>query len=699
MDLEHKITIKNTRVMGVFAHIDAGKTTTSEAILYYTGRIHRIGSVDEGNTQLDWMEQERLRGITITAAATTCQWKDHLIHLIDTPGHIDFTAEVIRSVRVIDGAVIVMCGVGGVETQTETVWRYADRQNLARIIFVNKLDRTGADFYRVLEEIEKRLTRRAVPLQLPVGSAETFRGMVDLLTRRALIWEDGAEEPVMKSIPQEMEAQVEASRNRLLDAICETDDALLAQRLEGEEPELFAFQHVLRRLTLSGELVPVLCGSARRRTGIQPLLDAVAAYLPAPDDLPAVEGFVPGSPEKGVTFSRDPAAPLCATAFKIVSDPHVGHLTWVRVFSGSLRTGETVYNPRTSLEERVDRIYHMHANRRELVNRMQAGDVMALVGVKSAVTGDTLCHADHPTGLEPFTFPEPVIVVALTAATEEREKLRQVMRRMCEEDPTLRAGYDPETGEEMLSGMGELHLEIAVDRMRTDFGLLVKSSLPQVAYRETIRRTAQATGDYRKQTGGHGHYAVVRLRVAPLERGKGIVLDNKANPLEVSEGFVRAAQGGIQEALEKGILAGYPLMDVRVTITGGRFHEIDSNSLDFRIAGSMAVRQALRQASPALLEPVMRADILVSEGYLGAVMADFARRRGDVIDVHFREQMRNIIGDVPLAEARGYATDLRSLSQGKGTFTLEFRRYAIVPESLAEVIVMERREKGKIPRR
>ena len=530
-------------MIGIFAHIDAGKTTTSEAILYDTGRIHRIGSVDDGNTQLDWMEQERSRGITITAAATTCTWKDHPIHLIDTPGHIDFTAEVIRSVRVIDGGVIVMCGVGGVETQTETVWRHADHQNLARIIFVNKLDRSGAVFTRVLDEIQKKLTKRAVPLQLPVGSEGTFTGVVDLLTRRALIWEAGVEEPAAAPVPAGMEAQVEAARNRLLDTICETDDLLLAQRLEGEEPEISAFQHALRRLTIAGELVPVLCGSARHRIGIQPLLDAVAAYLPAPGDLPAVAGFLPGSEEKSVLFQRDPAAPLCATAFKIVSDPHVGHLTWVRVFSGSLRTGEIVYNPRTGLEERVDRIYRMHANRRELVNEMQVGDVMALVGVKSAVTGDTLCLPDHLVGLEPFTFPEPVIVVALSAAADEREKLRQVLRRMCEEDPTLKAGYEPETGEEMLSGMGELHLEIAVDRMKTDFGLLVSSSLPQVAYRETICRTAQATGDYRKQTGGHGHFAVVRLRVAPQERGKGVLLDNKASPVELPEGYVRAAQG------------------------------------------------------------------------------------------------------------------------------------------------------------
>jgi len=700
MNKELKVPFDHVRVIGIFAHIDAGKTTTSEAILYYTGRIHRIGSVDDGNTQLDWMEQERERGITITAAATTCEWRGHHINLIDTPGHIDFTAEVIRSIRVIDGAVIVMCGVGGVETQTETVWRHADQENLARLIFINKLDRAGSDFFRVLGEIRQRLTAQAVPLQLPFGSEDHFIGVVDLLTRQALTWREGAEEPAIEPVPTEMQAQVESARIALLDAICERDDELLAQRLEGKEPEVLEYQQSLRQLTVAGKLVPVLCGAARHRMGIQPLLDAINAYLPAPGDLPAVVGVAPEGEGQLVEFPRDPAAALCAAAFKIVSDPHVGHLTWVRVFSGQLKTGEPVFNPRTGEEERVDRIYRMHANRRELVNFMQAGDVMGLVGVKSAITGDTLCRSDRPLELEPYTFPEPVIVVALTpSASDEREKLRQVMRRMCEEDPTLRTGFDPETGEEMLSGMGELHLEIAVDRMRSDFGILAKASPPQVAYRETIRRSAQATGDYRRQTGGHGHFAIVRLRVAPQEHGKGILLENKAALVEVPEGFVRAAFGGIQEALEKGILAGYPITDVRITILGGRFHEVDSNSMDFRIAGSMAVRQALRQANPALLEPVMRADIHVDEEYLGAVMADFARRRGDVSDIHIQGKLRSLVGDAPLAEVRGYATDLRSLTQGKGTFTLEFRRYAIVPDGLAENIIEERREKGKIPRR
>jgi len=700
MDKEHKVPIENVRVIGIFAHIDAGKTTTSEAILYYTGRIHRIGSVDEGSTQLDWMEQERERGITITAAATTCEWHGYRINLIDTPGHIDFTAEVIRSIRVIDGAVIVMCGVGGVETQTETVWRHADAENLARLIFVNKLDRTGADFERVLGEIRQKLTTRAIPLQLPIGSEDRFTGVIDLLTRQAITWQAEADEPSIGLIPGEMQAQVEAARTALIDVICESEDGLLGQRLEGKEPDVSAYQQALRKLTISGKLVPVLCGSARHRIGIQPLLDAINAYLPAPDDLPPVLGAAPGSAGEIVECRRDPSAALCATAFKIVSDPHVGHLTWVRVFSGHVKTSEVVYNPRAGLEERIDRIYRMHANRRELVNGMQIGDVMGLVGVKSAITGDTLCQSGFPIALEPFTFPEPVIVVALTPATsDEREKLRQVMRRMCEEDPTLKSGYDPETGEETLSGMGELHLEITVDRMRSEFGIQVKASPPQVAYRETIRRSAQATGDYRSQTGGHGHYAILRLRVSPGERGKGVVMENKAPLAEVSEGFVRAAQAGIQEALDKGILAGYPVTDLRVTILGGRFHEVDSNSMDFRIAGSMAVRQALRQASPALLEPVMRADVHLSEENLGAVMADFARRRGDVSDIRIQGSLRSMVGDVPLAEVRGYATDLRSLTQGKGTFTLEFQHYAILSDYLAEKIIEDRRQKGKIARR
>jgi elongation factor G len=705
MNKSPELPLNKIRVLGVFAHIDAGKTTTSEAILYYTGRIHRIGSVDDGSTQLDWMEQERARGITITAAATTCEWQDHHINLIDTPGHIDFSAEVVRSVRVIDGAVIVLCGVGGVETQTETVWGHAERENLPRILFVNKLDRMGADFERVMAEIHQRLTKHAVALQIPVGSEDAFRGVIDLLSQRAFLWSQevnsgNAAEFAETSIPPDYADKAAAVRATLLDAICETDENLLTMRLEGKEPLLMDYQAALRKAVLKGKLIPVLCGSAKNRIGIQPLLDAVIAYLPAPVDRSPALGVVPGAEGELAERPSDPNAPFCATAFKIVGDPHVGHLTWVRVFSGSLKTSEWVYNPRTTSKDRVDRIYRIHANRRELVDRMRAGDVMALVGIKTAATGDTLCDPVHPVELEPFTFPEPVITVALAPATpDERERLRQVMARLCDEDPTLLAGYDPETQEETLSGMGELHLEIAVDRMRTEFGITASASPPQVAYRETVRARGTATGDYRKQSGGHGHFAVVRLRVEPLERGHGVVLDSKASPAEVPENFVRNAQGGIREALVKGILAGYPVTDVRVTILGGRYHEVDSNALDFHIAGSMAVRQALRQARPGLLEPVMRADIGVSETSLGTVMSDFTRRRGNIHDLQMRGSKRHILGDVPLAEVRGYVTALRDMTSGRGDFSLEVRSYDLVPDGLAETIIAERLARGKVSRR
>jgi elongation factor G len=690
--------IENTRVIGIFAHIDAGKTTTSEAILYYTGRIHRVGSIDDGTTQLDWMEQERARGITITAAATTCYWRDRRINLIDTPGHIDFSAEVVRSMRVIDGAVIVLCGVGGVETQTETVWMQADQQDLPRVIFVNKLDRPSADFDRVLADVRERLTPKAVLLQLPIGSGGTFVGVVDLLGQRALIWGDG-DEPAVQAIPPRMQGRVNAVRAALVDAICETDDTLLAQHVEGREPDAAALRAALRRATVTGKLVPVLCGSARDRIGIQPLLDAIADYLPAPVDAPPMEGIIPGSAQT-TQRPNDPTAPLCASVFKIVTDPHVGHLAWVRVFCGGLKVREMVYNPRAGVQERVGRIYRMHANHREHVDRMEAGDVMALVGVKSAITGDTLCDPAHPIVLEEFTFPEPVIAVALSSSTDdERDQLRQSVARLCEEDPTLTIGFDPETGEQILSGMGELHLEIAVDRLRSEFGIIAQASAPQIAYRETVRRVARATGTYRQQTGGHGHFAVIRLWVEPLERGAGLVFENRVPPTELTEQFVRAAEMGARESLEKGIIAGYPLTDMRVTLTGGKFHVVDSDSRDFQIAGSMAVRQAVRQAHPALIEPIMQADVNVGGEHLGTVIGDLGRRRGSVSAVHVRGSVRNVIADVPLAEARGYATDLRDFTSGRGAFTLEFRRYDLVPDGIAEGIIARRQAEGKVPRR
>jgi elongation factor G len=704
MSKKKEAPINRVRILGIFAHVDAGKTTTSEAILYYTGRIHRPGSVDDGSTQLDWMEQERERGITIMSAATACHWQGHRINLIDTPGHIDFTAEVVRSIRVIDGAVIVVCGVGGVEPQTETVWSHADRENLPRLLYINKLDRVGANYERVLGEIHQRLTPHAVLLQLPLGREEGFAGVVDLLGQRALMWRDEAgdpmDDPAVGPIPPSMEAQAGSARALLVDMICETDEKLLEQRLEGSELDAAALGAALRRAVIAGKVVPVLCGASRKRIGIQPLLDAIVAYLPAPVDLPPVLGTVPGGAEEVVERPDNPDAPFCAAAFKIVTDPHVGHLTWVRVFSGHLGVGETIYNPRADVEERVGRIYRMHGRQREQVDHMAASDVVALVGVKSAITGDTLCDPAHPILLETFKFPEPVIAVALTAASREaRDKLRQAVVRLCAEDPTLVSYFDPETEEETLSGMGELHLEIAVDRLRTEFGIVPQVSPPQISYREAVRQAAEVTGEYRKQTGGHGHFAVVRLRIEPLKHGEGIIFENEAPPSEFPSDFLRPTELGVRDALEKGVIAGYPVTDVRVTLLGGKFHEVDSASMDFQIAGSMAARQAVRHARPALLEPIMALDVSVGEEYLGTVVGDVSRRRGAVNGVYVRGAMRNVDAEVPLAEARGYATDLRSLTQGRGIFALEFHRYDLVPDSIAEEIIKQRQAEGKVPKR
>ncbi len=696
--------LEKVRIIGIFAHVDAGKTTTSEAILYYTGRVHRTGSVDDGNTQLDWMDQERERGITITSAATACHWNGHRINLIDTPGHIDFTAEVVRSIRVIDGAVVVLCGVGGVEPQTETVWMYASRENLSRVLFINKLDRLGADFEQVLEEARERLTSRVVPLQLPIGQESEFTGVVDLITQQALIWR--GDEPSVEAVPPSMQDRVASARQELLDAICETDDALLEQCLGDSEPDVVTLKAALRRATIAGKLVPVLCGASRNRIGVQPLLDAVVDYLPAPVDMPPILGTVPGNDDEIIERPDNLESPFCAAAFKFVTDPHVGHLTWVRVFSGRVKVGETIYNSRADVRERVGRIYRMHGNRREQVDHMAASDVVALVGVKSAITGDTLCDPDYPIALEAFKFPDPVITVALTPPSNgkatskgEGEKLRQAVSRLCDEDPTLVSRFDPETSELTLAGMGELHLEVTVDRLRREFAVAPQVSQPQVSYRETVRRNTETVGRYKKQSGGRGHFAEVYLRIEPLERGEGVIFENEAPPSDFPRDFVRPTEMGVRGALEKGIIAGYPVTDVRVTLFDGRFHEVDSATMDFQIAGSMGVRQAVRQAHPGLLEPIMSIDLNASEEHVGAIVGDIGRRRGIVREMRARGNVRNVDGEVPLAETFGYATDLRSLTQGRGTFTLEFDRYDLVPDAIAEQVVKQRREDGKIPER
>ncbi|MEA3308997.1 MAG: elongation factor G [Chloroflexota bacterium] len=693
--------LSKVRIIGIFAHVDAGKTTTSEAILYYSGRIHRAGNIDDGDTQLDWMQQERERGITIMSAATACHWNGHRINLIDTPGHIDFTAEVVRSIRVIDGAVMILCGVGGVEPQTEAVWNHANRENLPRLIFINKLDRLGADFQRVLVEVRERLTNTAIPITLPIGKEDKYRGLINLLTEETLVWPTGEDEPEIVPLPAELAAQVAEAREVLIDAICETNDELLIQRLEGEEPSVAQLKAALRAATIKKQLTPVLCGASREHIGVQPLLDAIVDYLPAPVDKDPIQGRVPGEGEKTTERSDNPAAPFCASAFKIVTDPHVGHLTWVRVFSGQLHVGEYVYNPRTEVEERVGRIYRMHANRREQVDSMSASDVVALVGMKSAITGDTLCDPAHPIILETFDFPDPVIAVALSPSTvKEREKLHRAVKRLCDEDPTLIQRVDSETGELTLSGMGELHLEITVERLQTEFGLTPQVSPPQVSYRETVRRPAEVELIYRKQSGGHGHYAKVKLSIEPLGVGEeGVLFEDKSPPASLPRDFVRPIEMGARQALEKGIIAGYTLTDVKITLLDGDYHEVDSAAMDFEIAGSIAVRKAVHQAAPSLLEPVMHLDINLPSKYMGTVVADLGRRRGVMNDMRMRNNYRNIDGEVPLSEARGYATDLRSMTKGRGTFTLEFNRYDLVPRETVLEIIKERRAAGKIPAR
>ncbi|MEA3397284.1 MAG: elongation factor G, partial [Chloroflexota bacterium] len=571
-------------------------------------------------------------------------------------------------------------------------------------IFVNKLDRVGSDLQRVLGEVRERLTPNAVPLELPIGSENNFKGVVDLLTPQALIWETGEDEPTVGPIPAEMAEEVAAAREALIDTICETDEALLEQRLEDIEPDGDTLRAALRRATIAGQIIPVLCGASRNRIGVQPLLDSIVAYLPAPVDMAPILGHNPHDEEEIIERPDTPESPFCASAFKIVNDPHVGHLTWVRVFSGQLDTGESLYNPRTGTSERIGRIYRISGNHREQVFHMEASDVVALVGVKSATTGDTLCDPGHPIVLETYKFPAPVIAVALAPrSTQEREKLHQAVRRLCDEDPTLIQQVDPETGELTLAGMGELHLDVTVDRLRTEFGIVPQVSQPQVSYRETVRRAAQITLTYKKQSGGHGHFAEIVLGIEPLAEdegeGESVVFVNAAPPADLPRDFWRPTELGVRRALEQGVIAGFAVNNVKVTLLDGRIHEVDSASMDFEIAGGMGARRVIHAAAPTLLEPLMRLAINVPEEYVGPVVADIGRRRGLVNAMRVRGNFRSIDGEVPLAEARGYATDLRSMTQGRGTFTLEFKRYAVVPDAIAEEIIKERQAAGKVPER
>ncbi|MBC7083865.1 MAG: elongation factor [Bacillota bacterium] len=685
--MDERFPLERTRNIGIMAHIDAGKTTTTERILFYTGRVHRMGEVDDGAATMDWMVQEQERGITITAAATTCLWKDHRINIIDTPGHVDFTMEVERSLRVLDGAIAVLCAVGGVEPQTETVWRQADRYHVPRIVFVNKMDRVGADFNRAVSMIRERLGARGVPIQIPIGSEEGFKGVVDLIERKAVLYLDdlGIQQEVT-DIPPEMQEEAMKRREELIEAIADTDDDIMTKYIEGEEITTTELKQALRRATLAVKIVPVLCGAAFRNKGVQLLLDAVVDYLPAPNDLPPVRGTNPRTGEEEERAADD-SQPFSALAFKIATDPYVGKLTYFRVYSGIVRAGSYVYNATKGKKERLARILLMHANHREDVDVARAGDIVAAVGFREVTTGDTLSDEERPVILEAIEFPEPVISVAVEPKTKaDEDKLAAALAKLAEEDPTFHVRQDPETGQTVISGMGELHLEIIIDRLVREFRVEANVGKPQVSYRETIRSTVESEGKFIRQTGGRGQYGHVKIILAPLPAGGGFEFEDRVTGGAIPKEFIPAVEAGAREAMESGVLAGYPLVDMKVTLFDGSYHEVDSSEMAFKIAASMAVKDGARRADPVLLEPLMRVEVVVPEEFTGDVIADISARRGRVQGMERRGPSQIIRAHVPLAEMFGYATDLRSLTQGRGTYIMHFMRYEEVPAQIAEAV-------------
>ncbi|MBI3989561.1 MAG: elongation factor G [candidate division NC10 bacterium] len=671
------------------AHIDAGKTTTTERILYYTGRTYKIGEVDEGSTEMDWMEQEKERGITITAATTTCFWKDHRINIIDTPGHVDFTMEVERSLRVLDGAIAIFDAVNGVEPQSETVWRQADRYRVPRICFINKMDRIGADFYMSVRSIAERLGARPVPIQLPYGKEDRFKGVIDLIEMKAVVWEEetlGAryhDEP----IPEGLLEEARSWREKLLEVVAEEDEALMERYLEGQEPSPQEIKRVLRAGTLALRLTPVLCGASFKNKGVQPLLDAVIDYLPSPLDLPPVEGLNPRTGQREQRFPGE-NEPLAALAFKLMGDPYAGHLCFFRVYSGTLRAGMYVYNPARDTRERIGRLLRMHANKREEIDRVSAGDIAAAVGLKQTRTGDTFCDADHPILLEAIQFPEPVISVAIEPKTREgQERLSTALHALSNEDPTFQVRIDEETGQTIISGMGELHLEIIVDRLVREFKVEANVGRPQVSYRETITQPVEGEGKFIRQTGGRGQYGHVWLKLEPLPPGSGVEFVSAIVGGVIPREYIPAVEKGVREAMEAGILAGYPVVNVRAVLSDGSYHEVDSSELAFKIAGSMAVKDGVKRARPILLEPTMQVDVVTPEEFLGDVIGDLNARRGKILGIETRVAANVIRAEVPLAEMFGYATVLRSATQGRATYTMQFARYEPVPAQIAEEIV------------
>ncbi len=691
---QREFPLAKTRNIGIMAHIDAGKTTTTERILYYTGRSYKMGEVHEGAATMDWMVQEQERGITITSAATTCRWRDTWINIIDTPGHVDFTVEVERSLRVLDGAVAIFDAVAGVEPQTETVWRQANKYHVPRICFVNKMDRVGADFLRTVQMIRDRLDAVPAVVQLPIGSEGGFHGVVDLLANRALVWQEGMGEKWDEiDVPVDLVEQAEGGRHQLVDVLSNYSDTLMEKYLGDEEITADDLRAALRAATLANEVVPVLCGSAFKNKGVQPMLDAVVDYLPSPLDLPPTVGTRPGAPDDAEERPADDAAPFAALAFKIMTDPYVGKLTYLRVYSGSLRKGATVVNTTKGRKERIGRLLQMHANHREDKDAIFTGDIVAAVGLKQTTTGDTLSDPDHPIVLEALEFPEPVIHVAVEPKTKaDQDKLSKALFALSEEDPTFRVRTDEETAQTVISGMGELHLEVLVDRMLREFNVDANVGKPQVAYRETIRKAVDKVEErYVRQTGGRGQYGHVVINVEPTGPGGGYEFIDKITGGVVPKEYIPAVDAGIQEALTSGVLAGYPTVDVRVTLVFGSYHEVDSSEMAFKIAGSMAVKKALRMAGPVLLEPVMAVEVVTPEEYMGDVIGDLSSRRGRVEGMEQRGSSHVVKAQVPLADMFGYATDLRSRTQGRATYTMQFHAYNEVPDSIAKEIIARAR--------
>ena len=686
--MSREFPFEKTRNIGIIAHIDAGKTTTTERILFYTKKIHRMGEVHEGAATMDWMPQEQERGITITSAATTCFWQDYRINIIDTPGHVDFTAEVERSLRVLDGGVVVFDAVAGVEPQSETVWRQANKYNVPRICFVNKMDRVGADFWRTIEMIRERLGAVPVPIQIPVGHESSFKGFIDLVEQQAVIFTDDlGTKSEHTAVPTDMEAEVDQHREFLIERVAETDEELTLKYLEGEEITREELRAALRRATIAGMLVPVLCGSALKNKGVQAMLDAVIDYLPSPLDIPAPTGIDPDT-NKMVTREVSDFAPFSALAFKIVSDPFVGRLAYLRVYSGTLTKGSAVENSTKGKTERIGRLLRMHANHREDIDEIRAGDICAAVGLRNTFTGDTLCDSQHPVILEAITFPQPVISIAIEPRTRaDQDKMAIALGKLTEEDPTFQLRTDVETGQTIISGMGELHLEVIVDRLFREFKVEANVGRPQVAYRETITREASAQGKHVRQTGGHGRYGDVWIRVAPNERGKGFEFINAIVGGVIPKEYIKPVENGIRESLENGIIAGYPMIDVKVTLYDGSYHEVDSSEMAFKIAGSLAIREAARKAGPILLEPMMLVEVTTSEDFYGDVIGDINRRRGTILGMESRGAMYVVRAHVPLAEMFGYVNDLRSMTSGRANYSMEFAHYDPVPKGIADEII------------